>query len=415
MSTSINVNFDSYIPEEKDVRKSKLRKGSLTIALLFVLSGCPNSFNFADAVWCELAWFESSQPEGETLASWFLILQVIVTLAVVCMLYVEIHLIIFPKIGLMWCFSFGTVLLCGVLSFTWHFSKNGCSLFLYLAFLFGMLTGWVQTIFVIPWLANNYNPRIISVFLSGNRFMTIILVSLELIQEPGGAKIFSPSVYFMVAGIIYVITSGVCIYTFNSGIERLTSKDAVQTLEPWRNSLWTQTFTPVFWDTKMLTFGTIWIIHFTWGVIEVALPYAADNTTSSDANDGENFLQWAVAIGYLTEFLGGVASYIPTENFWIRESIALNTIANGVIILAAANVGVWSSWVMRFLLMTSFVVARFSFGWAMPLIPRELSRTFPDKKELVVRSNSLWSLYANVVMGVPLWIYSSGIISSSTK
>jgi len=415
MSTSIKVNHDNYIPEETDVKKSISSKGSLTIALLFILSGCPNSFNFTDAVWCELPWFESSQPEGETLASWFLIMQAIVTLAVVCMLYVEIHLIIFPKIGLLWCLSFGTVLLCGVLSFTWHFSMNGCSLFLYLAMFLGMLTGWVQMIFVIPWLANNYNPRIISVFLAGNTYMIIILVSLELIQEPGGARIFSPSVYFIVAVIIYVITFGVCIYTFNSGIERVTSKNAVQALEPWRSSLWTQTFTPMFWDTKMLTFGRIWMIHFTWGVIEVALPYAADNTTSSDANDGENFLQWAIAIGYLTEFLGSITSYMPTEKFWIRESIALNTFANGVIILAAANVGVWSSWVMKFLLMTSFVVARFSFGWAMPLIPRELSRRFPDKKELVVRSNSLWSLYANVVMGVPLWIYSSGIISSSTK
>jgi len=413
MSTSIKVNYDSYITEEKDDKKSNITKGSLTIALLFILSGCPNSFNFSDAVWCELAWFETTQPEGENLASWFLLMQAIVTLVVMCMLYVEIHVTIFPKIGLMWCLSFGTVLQCGVLSYTWHFSVNGLSLFLYLAMFLGMLTGWVQMIFVIPWIANNYNPRIISVFLSGNTYMIIILVVLELIQEPGGAKIFSPSVYYMVAGMIYWITFGVCFYTFNSGIERLTSKDAVQTREPWRDSLWTQTFTPVFWDSKMLTFGRVWMIHLTWGVIVVALPYACDNTTSSNANEGENFLQWAIALGYITEFLGSVTSYIPTEKFWIRENIALNTIANGVIILAGANVGVWSSLGMKFLLMTSFLIARFSFGWTMPLIPRELSRTFPDQKELVVRSNSLWSLYANVVFGVPLWMLSSGIISSS--
>jgi len=411
MSTSIKVNYESYIPEEKDVKNNIEPKGSLTIAVLFILSGCPNSFNFSDAVWCELAWFESTQPEGETLASWFLIMQSLVTLVVLCMLYVEIHVIIFPKIGLMWCLSFATVLVSGVLSFTWHFSVNGWSLFLYLGMFVGMLTGWVQMIFVIPWIANNYNPRIISVFFAGNTYMVSILVSLEIIQEPGGAQIFSPSVYYMVAVIIYAITSGVCFYTFNSGIERLTSKDAVQTLEPWRKSLWTQTFTPVFWDTKLLTFGRIWMIQLTWGVVVVALPYASDNTTNSDVNDGENFLQWAIAIGYLSEFLGNATSYIPTGKFWIRESIAINTIANVVIILAGANFGVWSSWGMKFLLMTSVVVARFLFGWTMPLIPRELSRTFPDKKELVVRSNSLWSLYGNVIVGVPLWMLSSGIIS----
>jgi len=411
MSTSIKVNYDNYIPKEKFVKNFNSTKGRLTIAVLFLLSGCPNSFNFTDTVWCELAWFESSQPEGETLASWFLLMQSIVTVVVLCMLYVENHVIIFPKIGLVQCMSFGTVLLSGVLSFTWHFSVNGCSLFLYLAMCAGLLTGWVQMIFVIPWIANNYNPRIISVFCAGNTYMIIILVFLEIMQEPGGAQIFSPTVYYMVVLIIYAITFCVCFYTFNSGIERLTSKDAVQALEPWRKSLWTQTFTPVFWDTKLLTFGRIWMIQLTWGVVVVALPYASDNTTNSDVNDGENFLQWAIAIGYLSEFLGNATSYIPTGKFWIRESIAINTIANVVIILAGANFGVWSSWGMKFLLMTSVVVARFLFGWTMPLIPRELSRTFPDKKELVVRSNSLWSLYGNVIVGVPLWMLSSGIIS----
>jgi len=412
MSMSVKGTYANYIPKEKNGKKYQSTKGSLAIVVLFLLSGCSISFNFKDAIWCELAWFESSQPEGESFASCFLLMQSIVTVVVLCMLQFEIHVIMFPKIGLMWCMSFGTVLLSGVLSFTWNFSTDGWSLFLYLAIFAGLLTGWVEMIFIIPWIADNYNPRIISVFLSGNTFMIIILVSLEIIQEPGGAKIFSPTVYFMVVGIIYAITSGVLFYTFNSGIERLTSTDAVQTLEPWRNSLWTQTFTSVFWHTKVLTFGRIWVMQLSWGVIELALPYASDNTTNSDANDGEDFLQWAIGLGFLTEFLGNVTSYIPTGKFWIKESIALNTITNGVIILAGANFGVWSSWGMKFLLMTSFVVARFLFGWVMPLIPRELSRRFPDKKELVVRSNSLWSLYANVIVGVPLWMLSSGIIGT---
>merc|ERR1719397_1166972 len=242
--------------------------------------------------------------------------------------------------------------------------------------------------------------------------MIFTLMSLSLIQQPGGSQYFSPSVYYVVASILYAATFATCVYTFQSGVGRYTSKEAVNFLEPWRDSLWAQTFTPVFWKTKMLTFGRIWMIQLTWGVIEVALPYACDNTTNSDTNDGENFLQWAISIGYFMEFLGNVTSYIPTGKFWIRESLALNTIANGVIILAGANFGVWSSWGMKFLLMISFVVARFLFGWVMPLIPRELSRRFPDKKELVVRSNSLWSLYANVIVGVPLWMLSSGIIGT---
>jgi hypothetical protein len=269
-------------------------------------------------------------------------------------------------------------------------------------------------IFIIPWIAENYNPRLISVFLAGNTLMIFILMALDLIQEPGGAQIFSPMVYYLVTVLIYALTFGVCVYTFQSGIGRITSKDEVKALEPWRSSLWTQTFTPVFWDTKMLTFGRIWLIQISWAVIPVVLPYASYNTSNSEANDGRDFLQWAIAIGYLTEFLGCSASYSSTGKFWIRESIAVNTMSNVVIVLASLNIGVsWSSWAMKFLLMFSVALSRFSYGWTLPLIPRELSRRYPDMKELLVRSNSLWSLYANLIVRFPLWMVSSGIIPSS--
>jgi len=413
MSNSIKVSYDNYIPDEEAIEKSDSTKESLIVAVLFLLSGCPNSFNIGDSLWCELAWFENSQPEGYTLPSWFLLIQSVGTLVVLCLLWVEIHVGVFSKSILLYSISFGTVLLSGVLSFTWHFSVNGWSLFLYMAVFAGLLTGWVQMIFVIPWIVENYNPRIISLILAGNTLMIFILTSLELIQEPGGARIFSPMVYYMVTVLIYAITFGVCVYTFQSGIGRLTSKDAVKVLEPWRSSLWTQTFTPVFWETKTLTFGRIWLIQVCWAVVPVALPYASHNTTISGAHDGANFLQWAVAIGYLTEFLGSVTSYAITEKYWIRECIALNTIANGVIVFAATNVCVWTSWEMKLLLMASIALSRYSYGWTLPLIPRELSRRYPDMKELLVRSNSLWSLYANLVVRIPLWMVSSGIIPSS--
>jgi len=414
MSKSIKVSYDNYIPDEEDDKKSDSTKGSLTVAVLFLLSGCPNSFNIGDSLWCELPWFEDTQPEGYTLPSWFLLIQCMGTLAVLCLLWVEIHVVIFSKRGLLYCMSFGTVLLSGVLSFTWHFSLNGWSVFLYVAVFAGLLTGWAQMIFIIPWIAENYDPRLISVFLAGNTLMIFVLMALDLIQEPGGAQIFSPMVYYLVTVIIYALTFGVCVYTFHSGIGRVTSKDAVKALEPWRSSLWTQTFTPVFWDTKMLTFGRIWLIQISWAVIPVVLPYASYNTSNSEANDGRDFLQWAIAIGYLTEFLGCSTSYSSTGKFWIRESIAVNTMSNVVIVLASMNIGVsWSSSAMKFLLMFSVALSRFSYGWTLPLIPRELSRRYPDMKELLVRSNSLWSLYANLIVRFPLWMVSSGIIPSS--
>jgi len=408
MSRSIKVNYDNYIPEEEDDQKSIATKETLLTLVLFLLSGSPNAFNLQDALWCELAWFENSQPEGVKLASWLLIMQAVGAITFLCLLYIETHVIIFPKIGILYCSSFGTVLMTIVLSFTWHFSVDGLSLFLLLAAFVGQMTGNVQMVFVVPWIAKNYNPRIISVFIGGNGLMLFLLVILEMIQEPGGEQNFSPMVYYSLAGIVYAITFGVCVYTFNSGIGRLTSKDAVQALEPWRSSLWAQTFPSMFWDTKLLTFGRIWVNQVSWSVIPVALPYAAENTSNS--NDGDNFLQWAIALGYLMLLVGCVTSYIPTGKYWIRESIALNTMANVTILIAAGNIGEWSSWAMKVVLITAVGVSRFSFGWVIPLFLRELTRRFPEKKELLVRSNSLWSLYANFIVRL-----TSGVISSDFR
>jgi len=86
MSKSIKVNYNNYIPDEQDVNKSAATREGLTIALLFLLSGCPSSFNIGDSLWLELAWFETTQPEGYTLPSWWLLIQSIGTLIVVGLL-----------------------------------------------------------------------------------------------------------------------------------------------------------------------------------------------------------------------------------------------------------------------------------------------------------------------------------------
>jgi len=408
-SLSAIVSYDNYILE-KQVEKSKETKEPLVIVVLFLLSGIPSSVNLVDSLWCELPWFESSQPEGETLSSWFMLMQALGCSVVLCLLCFEIHVIIFPKISLLYCVSFGTVLMSVVLTVTWNLSVDGYSLFLHLASLTGLITGWVSMIFVIPWIANHYNPRLISAFWSGNTLMTFIMMSLSLIQEPGGSRYFSPSVYYIVVSIIYAATFAACVYTFQSRIGRLTSKEAVKILEPWRNSLWAQTFTPVFWETKMLTFGRIWMIHLTWSVVPIVLPYAAANTTS-DESDGEDFLQWAIAMSFIMEFLGSASSYIPTGKYWIGESLAVNTIANGIIILSHCGIGVWSSWGMKSFLMTAVGISKFTYGWNQPLILRELSLRFPDSSELLVRSNSLWCIYSNIVVRFLLWMLSSGVIS----
>jgi len=413
MSSSIKVEHDSYILKEVDAEeKNNSAMKKLCTGVLFLLSACPSSYNLQDTLWLELPWFEISQPEEFSLASWFLLVQAISSLVSLGLLFTETYVITFSKIGVLYSASFTTLVVSFLLSFTWHFSLDGMSLFLYLVSFVGQLAGWSQYIFVIPWMANNFNPRLISPFIAGNAFMILILVSMQIAQEPGGEQNFSPGAYYRLAGIIYAITCGICVYTFTNDIGRLTPTDAVQALRPWRKSLWTQTFPPEFWDTKLFTFGRIWMNQLTWTVVPLVLPYASKNTCHSYTNDGQSFLQWAVALGYLMLLSGSLCSYIPTKQYWLKEAFALNTIANGIIMLAAENVGEWSTWTMRTILMASVALSRFSWGWFLPLCLRELAHRFPEKRELLVRSNSLWHLYSNIVCRFLIWMLTIGVVSS---
>jgi len=410
MSKVINVKYENYIPKPESTEKSS-RTTELLIVVLFVFSGCPNSWNIQDALWLELAWFEDSQPEGNTLASWLILMQATSALCFLSLFYIETHVTTLPKRGSLYCASFATLLISIVLSLAWDFTVNGISLFLLMGSYVGQMVGWVQFIFVIPWIAMHYNPRLISAFVSGNAVMVLNLVIVQIIQEPGGDRNFSPMVYFLIAAFMYVITVFVCVWTFSSGIGRITSKDKVWPIKPWRNSLWTQSFPTVFWDARLYIFGRIWANQWSWTVIPIALPYAADNTTTTESNDGECFLQWAVAVGYLMMLAGSLSSYIPTGKYWIEEFIALNTISNTVILIAASNIGEWSSWPMKVVLMTAVSASRYSHGWVIPMCMRGCARRFPDQKELLLRSSSLWSLYSNILFRILLFMISSGVIS----
>merc|ERR1719233_1033726 len=174
-----------------------------------------------------------------------------------------------------------------------------------------------------------------------------------MIQQPGAAQNFSPTTLYLGASNYYAITIGVCVFTFQSGIGRVVSANEIQVLDPWRSSLWTQTFPSMFWDTKLLTFGRMWVHHWSFTLLPMALPYAAESTTGSDESDGVDFLQWAVSVSVIMMLAGTLGSYIPTGKFWIREGIGLNMISNGVILIAAADIGDWSSWYMKIALLTA--------------------------------------------------------------
>lgn len=408
-SSSINVKYDKYIPKTEVSQLVISWKSRLLTIVLFLLSGCPNSFNLKDSIYLELALFEISQPEGLELASWLQLMEALGGLCFLFILWLESHML-WPKRFILYSISSLTVLMSLMLAVTWNLTMHGSSLFLLMGMLVGSLIGWVQYTLVIPWILRNYNTKMLTPFIAGNGLMVYILVVIEITQQPGGSQKFSPTVYYLIALIIYVSTFGVCVYTFESGIERLTPKEGVKTLEPWQTSVYLQFFPDGWRETWWLIFIRVWEDSLTWSVAPIALPFAAANTSDSSTNEGVNFLEWATTIGLLAMLLGYMCSYLATEKFWIFETAVGLTVANGIILLAAANVGDWTSWLMRALLMIAVGLSKMAFAWTIPLIFRAIERKFPEKSEVLVRSNSLWALLASVFVKTTLWMLSSGVI-----
>jgi hypothetical protein len=325
-----------------------------------------------------------------------------------CILYIETKML-WSKAKLLYFVSFVTLLTSLILAFTWYNTWDGSSVFLLMGMTVGEIVGWVQYILVIPWIVRNYNPRMVSPFIAGNGLMIWILVTVEIIQQPGGWLQFSAMVYFLIAAVIYATTTVVCVYTFESGIAKLTLKEGLKSIEPWQTSLKLQ-FLPTGWRaTKHLIFARIWGEVLTWSVAPIALPLAAANTTST--SDGENYLEWAITVGLLSMLVGFLSSYFVTEKFWIFESLVVATFANGVILLAAANVGDWSSWAMRTILMIAVALTRMAFAWSIPLIFRETERRYPENSEALVRLNSLWALVALAFFKPIFWAIATVVIS----
>lgn len=407
MSSSINVKYPSYIPT-KDGSQTK-RKSSLVNLVLYVLFGCSSSWSLINTFYCELAWIETTQPEGVDFAAWIGLMQAVGSVIVLFIFYIDTLLLCRRKV-FVYAISALSVLTCLVLSFSWDFTVNGVSLFLQSGVVMASIIGWVQFVTIIPWLVRNFNPRMLSAFLAGDGLMTLNLVILEIIQEPGGARTFSPNVFYLLAAMIYSASFVVAVYILQNDIEREVPED-VEKVTDWQTSLWLQFF-PTGWRKVIRYFFIqLWLVTWVWWVIPTALPFAAANTTDSSTNSGTDYLQWILALGFLGMLCGYLCSYLVTEKFWINEAIILFSLMGPIIILAAAGIGDWTSWTMRTILMIVAISARVLFGWIIVLIFREIMLKYPENGEALCRYCSLWTLVSGVfILTLQWWLIISGVV-----
>jgi len=293
--------------------------------------------------------------------------------------------------------------------FFWESTVNGVSVFLLSGVIIATMVGWLQFIIIVPWLVRNFNPRMLSGFLAGDGLMTLTLAIMEIVQQPGGVQTFSPAVYFFISGMIYASSLAVAVYILQNDIE-LEVPVNVQKIKPNQTSFRLLFFPSGWWKAKRYIFIQLWLVFWTWWVIPVALPFAAENTTGSTST-GTNYLQWIVALGFLSMLCGYWGSYFATENFWINQTLVLFSLMVPIVILAAMDIGDWTSWTMRTILMFAAVMTRVLFGWTIVVLFREIMLRHPENGEALCRYSSLWTLISSIfVLTLLWWLLNVGVI-----
>merc|ERR1719433_322956 len=110
------------------------------------------------------------------------------------------------------------------------------------------LIGWISFTMIVPWISANFDPKMISAFLSGNGITVVAMVLGELIQEPGTSKRITPTQYFLMWSWLFAasLAAGVYIVQNVPRTKPKQTEDSVIVLEPWRMSLKHQMF-PAAW------------------------------------------------------------------------------------------------------------------------------------------------------------------------
>jgi len=376
---------------------------SFYATILFVLFGISNSWSQIDIYSCQLSWFESTQPEGIVLGAYLGLMWSVSAVIVLFLLYIE-NFRYFKMKTIIYISSSLAVVTCLALAFTWQYTVLDVSLFILIGMVEAVVIGWVQYIIIVPWFVKNYNSKMLSALFAGDGLMTLILVILQIIQQPGGSKTFTPTVYILIVSLVYFISLIIGVFILEKDIERVTKEDNYQVLgESGVRSYWRQFFPDGWREGTTYLFIQLWTYGWAWLVIPVVLPFAAENTTSSSTNDGENYLQWTGTVGLIGLLIGYVSSYFAKEKFWIWETLLIQTVTTAIILLAAADYGNWTSWGMRVFLMCAVALNRMLFGWIITLLFIDIDRKHPKNGEALCRFSSLWSMVFSLIIMTILW------------
>jgi len=105
------------------------------------------------------------------------------------------------------------------------------------------------------------------------------------------------------------------------------------------------------------------------------------------------------------------SSYLATDNFWINETLVLFSLMVPIIILAAMDIGDWTSWTMRTILMFAAVMTKMLYGWTLTGLFRQIMLRHPENGEALCIYSSLWTMVSSVfILTLQWWLLDVGAV-----
>lgn len=386
---------NELIPMEiKSADWAKPRHTPLQEKLLYTAFGFGPSFGTVNAIYLQVPWLEVSQPEGLDLSAWLGLSQTLAIVAFFMLCQMDTRFRFDQgKVALWAC----ALVLCALLlvAIGWSYTFGGVSLYLYISMATSTFVGTIGFGVVIPWISD-FNPKMISAYLSGAACVTFAMVVMEFIQEPGSVRRFSPTIYFLtlVFWLFLSFAAGLWIVQHNIGRKNV-HPDEVKELQQWRRSLGKQLF-PSYWR-KAFPYMAMktWTAMLTWWVLNIMLPFAAVRTenapgTGCSQGKGADVLQWCTGFGYASMLLGSGLSILAENKFYLRRLLVVQTGGVILVLLAATEVMDWTGKGMKVFLVAIVALVRGLFGWISPCIFREAAMFNPGMAEGINRFIALW-------------------------
>lgn len=363
----------------------------------FAALGVGPGWLLCDAVYLQIPWLQTTQPEGLALASWMM------------SAFNAANVIIFPlllahqlwrgsahaldeavMVGMILATIVGLVLA----SFLWDQASEQHSVAI-LAFSFlGGAIGSLRLSVIMPWLLR-YEEELISPVVLGSALADGASAIVALVQQPGGRRLFTPAVFFRISAAFALPSLGAyaLIKRFGLGLLAPSAAEAA-TATPVGNvavpklaacAQGAQLASPAsararvpewFWRAFKLWLTFAVIQGVVWGVTPGLLPFAAVNAVRGSGGTirAEDVLSYAIDLSYLGLVAGSYTSiFLPSYHLTPQVLLLLSLSAICVAMAFQTSTPPLPGPSGSALLIVSSVLMRFVDGYTTAMIFRTVS------------------------------------------